>query len=301
MKALAPLWIYMIAIGSPAQEQPKNLKIFPKDSSRREIVNTMRTWSADLGARCDFCHWGPTKKFDDIQFDSDKKETKKTARKMYKMMTQINETFFAESDTKISCYTCHHGTTDPRKLDDILMEAYAEGGYQRLDETYRKIRKKYHGLGSYNFAPWVGIATVAGKLGAEKKYAESSLLHKLNLEFNPDYDFSHYALGVHNLMDTSDLEKARAHFKSAMEGNDFWTPRRMVGLAQKLKKQNRNKQRKQALEILLELAPGHADGHCEMGNLLLDLGDEAGAREAFQTALEKQPGHEAATKALAEL
>ena len=143
----------------------------------------MRAWSGDLGVRCSFCHWGPTDKFDDLVFDSDNKQTKKTVRDMYRMMAEINKTFFATRDAKISCYTCHHGTNDPRRLDDILTEALDEGGVAQVETVYRKIRKKYHGLGAYNFGPWAGLNAIAGLLYEREELENAKFINELNLEF----------------------------------------------------------------------------------------------------------------------
>ncbi len=301
MRAIMVLIIGSTALFGLAQEELKNLQIFPKDISRRELVNIMRGWAGDLGVRCMFCHYSPTGKFDDLEPESDRKETKKTARKMFKMMTELNESFFKDRDTKLSCYTCHHGTSDPRKLDDILAEALAEGGVAEVEKRYRDIREKYHGMGAYNFAAWAGLSTVAGSLGAEERYGEAKILHELNLEFNPDYDFSHYALGCHYLLVQVDKGKARDHFEKAMKGNSFWTPRRMLRLSEKFQKDGESDKVMALLQMVTEVAPDHADGHFHLGNALLESGDLEAARAAYQTALEKAPEHEGAKQALGEL
>ena len=301
MKNTTALTILVLSGLAIAQEEFKNLEILPKDIKRPQLMKIMRTWSGDLGVRCSHCHWGPTDKFKDLVFESEKKETKKTAREMYRMVTRINRNFFEKRDNQISCYTCHHGTSDPRKLDDILLEAYAEGGITRVDQTYRALRKRYHGMGAYNFGPWAGLTTLAGELFAQERYGDMKLVHQLNLEFNPGFDGSHSALGSYYIFVETNLEKARFHFDKSMAGNAFWTRRRMLELAKQLQKKAMTEESLTTLELLIEIAPNHAEGHFQYGNGLREAGKPDAARKAFQRALEIKPDHEGAAKALADL
>jgi hypothetical protein len=60
--------------------------------------------SASLGVRCGFCHVNP--------FPSDAKENKKTARKMMRMVFEINRTNFG-GKMEVTCYMCHQGQAKP--------------------------------------------------------------------------------------------------------------------------------------------------------------------------------------------
>src|SRR4051794_28316130 len=55
----------------------KNLKVFPKDISRADLIANMKFFAQSLGVRCTFCHVGeegqPLSTFD---FASDAKEKK---------------------------------------------------------------------------------------------------------------------------------------------------------------------------------------------------------------------------------
>jgi len=106
---------------APAQPQtrppPKNLKVFPKDISRPELIRNMKFFAQSLGVRCTYCHVGeegqPLSTFD---FASDAKEKKLTARKMLVMVHRINEQDFGVKDfsqVKVTCFTCHRGSTKP--------------------------------------------------------------------------------------------------------------------------------------------------------------------------------------------
>lgn len=112
-----------IAASMP-QERPEpklvNLKIFPKNISYRVLDQTMDNWAAALGVHCNFCHVrdAQTNKMD---FPSDAKPEKNTAREMFKMAAKINKKFFnAQKDSlgmvmlsSVNCNTCHHGSAHP--------------------------------------------------------------------------------------------------------------------------------------------------------------------------------------------
>jgi Photosynthetic reaction centre cytochrome C subunit len=95
----------------------KNLKVFPKDVSRAELLSNMKFFSQSLGVRCTFCHVGEEgKPLSTFDFASDTKEKKQTARKMLAMAHRINEENFAAEDPgvlKVTCFTCHRGSTKP--------------------------------------------------------------------------------------------------------------------------------------------------------------------------------------------
>ena len=95
----------------------KNLQVLPKDSSRVQLLPTMKFFAQSLGVRCTYCHVGtegqPLSTFD---FASDAKPTKLIARKMLAMVHRINQQDLGVTDPKdlkVTCYTCHRGSTKP--------------------------------------------------------------------------------------------------------------------------------------------------------------------------------------------
>jgi len=96
----------------------KNLKVFPKDIGRAELLTNMKFFSQSLGVRCTYCHVGtegqPLSTFD---FASDAKDHKKIAREMMAMVAMLNtKTLPAATrlpDAKLTCFTCHRGSTKP--------------------------------------------------------------------------------------------------------------------------------------------------------------------------------------------
>jgi hypothetical protein len=108
----------------PETKKYVNLKVLPKDISKDELDKVMDGFKAALGVKCGFCH-APKK--DDpkrLDFASDEKPEKETARKMMKMTAKLNKKYFHVKDTNVpnavlavNCITCHRGNTDPKKTD----------------------------------------------------------------------------------------------------------------------------------------------------------------------------------------
>ena len=98
----------------------KNLKVFPKDISRPELIGNMRFFAQSLGVRCTFCHVGvegqPPSTYD---FASDEKKEELIARKMLLMVQRINTQDFGAqpgmANAKVTCFTCHRGSPHPLK------------------------------------------------------------------------------------------------------------------------------------------------------------------------------------------
>jgi hypothetical protein len=114
--------VTVVALTSMAPDDPgyKNLKVLPKNLTHQQLGAVMDEWAHSLGVHCTFCHVRDeaAKKMD---FASDAKPEKTTARHMFKMMNKINKKFFeAKTDSLgmvmrsgINCYTCHRGSAHP--------------------------------------------------------------------------------------------------------------------------------------------------------------------------------------------
>jgi len=125
--------------GGAAPQAPKNLQVLPKDWTIQQVSAFMRNFTVGLGVQCAYCHAGTPQ---DRALD-DKKE-KLVARKMITMMMAINDTYLkdvgepiaavapaapgappAPPPMKVTCYTCHRGTTKP-----LTAPAPGGGGHQ---------------------------------------------------------------------------------------------------------------------------------------------------------------------------
>ncbi|MEJ6979322.1 c-type cytochrome [Pedobacter sp. P351] len=103
------------------QPEHTNLKVLPKKISHEELEKVMKHYNAALGVRCNFCHVRneETKKMD---YASDAKEEKVSAREMMKMTNKLNIKNFGEKKSQynqavmeVSCATCHRGKSHPEK------------------------------------------------------------------------------------------------------------------------------------------------------------------------------------------
>ncbi|HYK56258.1 MAG TPA: c-type cytochrome [Flavisolibacter sp.] len=112
-----------LSLAFTKKEDPlyKNLKVLPKHINKEQLDSVMHHFTASLNVKCNFCHVRneETKKMD---FVSDDNKHKLVARNMMKMMDKINDKYFDVAGSKknkldarlmVTCYTCHHGNTDP--------------------------------------------------------------------------------------------------------------------------------------------------------------------------------------------
>ena len=94
-----------------------NLKVLPKDITKQQMRDLMKSFGRSLGVDCDHCHAAKTPGGDDLDFASDDKQTKKVARVMIYMMNDINVKVRSVSDeARVSCWTCHRGEEAPEPV-----------------------------------------------------------------------------------------------------------------------------------------------------------------------------------------
>lgn len=90
----------------------KNIKVF--DGLTDEQINdAMIYMRGSLGVQCEHCH-------DDKDWSRDDKEAKRTARKMIRMVRDINRQL--GDDLAVSCYSCHRGHARPVTSVPLLTE-----------------------------------------------------------------------------------------------------------------------------------------------------------------------------------
>ena len=90
--------------GKVAEEVYKNIQVL-KGVPADQVIPAMQFISASLGVECEHCHV-------EHAFDKDDKKPKQTARKMIQMMFAINKDSF-NGHREVTCYSCHHGASDP--------------------------------------------------------------------------------------------------------------------------------------------------------------------------------------------
>ena len=106
--------------GAPLQ----NLQVLPKDMTRPQVTQLMRSFTAALGVECSHCHVGTMQ-----ERAKDDNPKKAVARKMIQMTAAINNDLLkgvgdpaAAGVSKVTCFTCHRGAIKP-------LNAPAGGGH----------------------------------------------------------------------------------------------------------------------------------------------------------------------------
>ncbi len=165
-----------------SQEAPRNLQVLPKEWTRQQVIQVMRSFTAALGARCSDCH---------VEDDdaSDAKPMKEQARSMMRMTMAINDDHLAalpgrdEPNVRVTCITCHRGVPRPEPIEAILRRDVDEQGVDAALRRYGELRERYYGGFAYDFTdrPLVAVAEglAAGQAQAARRVLEASL------ELNP--------------------------------------------------------------------------------------------------------------------
>jgi hypothetical protein len=103
----------------PPIPKPTNLKILPKDIAISDLIAIMKGYNGQLGVQCGYCHAGDaaTHRMD---FASDAKPEKATARIMMTMTSELNSKYIGQlptgSDQRVACGTCHRGHAMPEEF-----------------------------------------------------------------------------------------------------------------------------------------------------------------------------------------
>ena len=197
-----------------------NLQVLPKEIAKPDLVSTMREMAGSLGVRCTHCHVGP----DDLQgmdFATDEKATKRTARVMLRMVDEINgshlkriETGRAET-TRVRCLTCHRGLTVPKSIHEILERSIADKGVAAALVEYRELRDEYYGSAAYDFSQGP-LNYIVEKLTRERKLDDALTVAHADIELHPDAAYPRVLLARLHLA-RGEKELAIAALRKAVE------------------------------------------------------------------------------------
>jgi len=159
------------AVTAQIPDEFSNLKLLDPEISKPDLVGTMKDWAGGLGVRCNHCHVGPDN-LQGMDFASDEKATKRTARRMLELARAINGDLMADLPVVeagqrhqvVSCYTCHRGQAKPpRNITVALGGVAAQQGVEAALERYDELRAEHFGAGVYDFSEGA-LATAAGYL-----------------------------------------------------------------------------------------------------------------------------------------
>jgi tetratricopeptide (TPR) repeat protein len=211
-----------------------NLQFFPKDIAKKQLIDTMRGFSFALGVRCERCHvQSADKKMD---FASDDKQEKKTARMMLRMVSAINGDYVSkipgDKPVQVECVTCHRGIPQPRTLNSMLMDTITTKDVSAAVAQYRELRKKYYGGAQYDFGETpLNILTEA--LMAKDRSKDAAAIMELNLEVNqPASGWALHLAGMSHRA-AGENDKAKKNYEDALKLNpeDGWAKSQLAELS----------------------------------------------------------------------
>jgi hypothetical protein len=186
-------------LGAQVPERFENLQAFPKDIPRDSLLSVMRSFSFALGVRCVFCHVGednPT--LAGVDFRSDDRPTKRTAREMIRMVAEVNRALATlpgrSSPLDVRCATCHRGVSRPILLEDSLHRVAATGGGVRIVAAYDSLRSAYFGRAAFDFGP-MALVRLAERLNAERRHDDAVAVLLRNAEAWPRFWNTWWELG----------------------------------------------------------------------------------------------------------
>jgi tetratricopeptide (TPR) repeat protein len=222
--------------GAQVPDKFTNLQYFPKTISRQELVGNMRGFSFSLGVRCQFCHAGKDgNKLDQLDFASDEKDTKKTARAMLRMVDAINQEYIAKmgrtSPVRVECVTCHHQLSIPKTMNALLAETIDKKDIQAAIVLYRDLRKNDLGSGQYDFGE-TSLNILTESLLKQNKAKEAVAIMELNVEVNTPPSGWAYNLLAMSHVANKEVEKAKADYQKILELNpqDEWAKKQLEQL-----------------------------------------------------------------------
>jgi len=173
-------------------EKPKNLKVLPGDLTRDSVVKFMRfVVASGLGVSCSYCHGAPNVPFDSIDFASDERPTKRTAREMLRMVARINGELLPTIPNRgtpaieVQCITCHRGSPRPLMLEDTLGTVLARFGPDSAVATYERLKQRFTGRFAYDFSQR-SLNTLADRLIDQKQLPEARRMLELNIQEHPE-------------------------------------------------------------------------------------------------------------------
>lgn len=91
-----------------------------KDLPEAQLFPVMNAIATSLNVGCEYCHVRTAPNPDSVvggwAFDREDKPTKLVARRMLKMMTELNAASFNGRE-RVTCFTCHRGSLQPARLE----------------------------------------------------------------------------------------------------------------------------------------------------------------------------------------
>ncbi len=225
---VAVVWAAALSVAQPP-EKFTNLKILDSTIAKQQLIGIMRSFSGGLGVHCDYCHAqtkGPNGEEQD-DFASDSNSMKKVAREMMKMVQFINGEALPKAVgdtahmTRVECVTCHRGQPVPKLIQDVLMEAYTDGGADSVLSTYNTLHEKYYGRHTFDFADYV-LSGVGSDIAAKDNAGALKIL-EFNTKQYPNSAGVWFSL-ARVYADSGDKAKAKEALQTCLKVNPEFRP-----------------------------------------------------------------------------
>lgn len=156
----------------------------------------------------------------DMNWASDAKGTKRTARDMLRMVDAINQQYIAklgqQTPKQVGCVTCHHGLSSPTTMDAVLSETLDAKGIPAAITQYRDLRKKYYGGGEYDFGE-TPLNQLTETLLKQHKTQAAAAIMELNVEVNAPPSMWSYNLLAMSHAANKETDKAKADYQKILE------------------------------------------------------------------------------------
>lgn len=216
---------------APAQQEqkPTNLQFFPKDTTREQLIQTMRGFSFSLGVRCIYCHVGTDNPGGNnkVDFASDEKDTKKSAREMLRMVATLNQQYISKLPTlakggdatavpQVQCVTCHRGLPKPVTMNGLLADTIEKKGVAEAVAQYRELRQKGTVRGAYDFSE-TPLNVLTESLLQQHKNKEAAAIEELNADANAPIGMWSMNLLAMAHAANNEKDKAKADFQKILE------------------------------------------------------------------------------------
>ena len=199
-----------------------NLKVIDQQTERGALVGVMRGWAGSLGVRCNHCHVGPDN-LEGMDFATDEKATKRTARAMLQMVNEINQSFAGlavvsdsgrEAAQQVTCHTCHRAQAKPPlPTREILRETLNDQGAQAAVARFAELKERHDNAGRYDLRD-VPLFQLGRSLLEQNRVEDAQKLLTAMLDVFPESADSHVLLGQAHLM-AGDLDAATAAIAKA--------------------------------------------------------------------------------------
>ncbi len=286
-----------------------NLKVLPKDASRRELLDTMAGFTRALGVRCSHCHVGEEgKPLSTYDFPSDDKATKRKAREMMRMVNDLNGRFLpslesrAEPQVGVQCVTCHRGATEPRMLQDVLLHTYETAGIDSTLAGYHALRERYYGRFTYDFGE-VPLSDVGTKVSQDGHLDDAVRLFALNVEENPGSVLAkrqHGSAAVLQAFVAGGADSGTAAWRRLREayGDAAFPERTLNHVGYQLLNQQKFVTAIAAFRLNAEAFPESGNTFDSLGEAYMKHGDRAAAIRSYRKSLELDPGNSNAKEKL---